>query len=533
MGDGVRGLTRRDAMRGAAVGAAVVGAGGLLAACGSDGASSGATASGDTTAAAGGTPRSGGTLRVGGTGGGARDSLDPNRQQTALDFARCFALYDPLVELTERFTYELALAEEITPDDSSAKVWTVRLKDGIEFHNGKTADADDLIFSIGRVIDPRAPGAGANALRGVTLNGMRKLDARTVRFTLEQPISIFDKRVGGYLSPLLPVGYDPARPVGAGPFKLQSFKAGDRSVMVPHPNYWGERAHVDQLDIIGIADASAAVNSLLSGQIDILQGLPSAQAKVVTSGGAKLLETNDSACFMFGMRMDMAPFDDVRVRQAMRLIADRDQMVEQVMAGRGEAANDLFARYDPAYLSEVPQRVQDLEQARALLKQAGQDDMRLEISTTGAYPGLLEGAQVFAEQAKGANLDVEVRSVDPDTFYARYYRRTPFSPDLVSPQLYLTVATSYNTPGGPYDTVYNRDPEYLGLYRDALAELDEGKRGELIKAMQRIDHERGGYLCWGFSKSLDAYRDNVNGLVPETKAAFSVNNGAFNRLWLS
>lgn len=533
MGEGAMSATRREVLRGAAAGAAVVGVGGLLAGCGSDSSSGGGTSAGTTAAGGAGTPRRGGTLRVGGTGGGARDTLDPNRQQTALDFARCFALYDPLVELTQDFTYELALAEEVTPDDASARVWTVRLKEGIEFHNGKTADADDLIFSIARVIDPRAPGAGANALRGVTLKGMRKLDARTVRFTLEQPISIFDKRVGGYLSPLLPVGYDPARPIGAGPFKLQSFKAGDRSVMVPHPNYHGELAHVDQLDIIGIADASAAVNSLLSRQIDILQGLPSAQAQVVESGGAKLLETNDSACFMFGMRMDMAPFDDARVRQAMRLIADREQMVEQVMAGRGDAANDLFARYDPAYLSDLPQRVQDLEQARALLKSAGQEDMRLEISTTAAYPGLLEAAQVFAEQAKGANLDVKVRSIDPDTFYARYYRRTPFSPDLVSPQLYLTVATSYNTPGGPYDTVYNRDPEYLALYRDALAELDEGKRNGLIESMQRIDHERGGYLCWGFSRSLDAHAPNVNGLVPGTKAAFSVNNGAFNRLWLS
>ena len=73
----------------------------------------------------------------------------------------------------------------------------------------------------------------------------------------------------------------------------------------------------------------------------------------------------------FTMRIDAAPFDDVQVRQAFRLIVDRKQMVQQVLSGQGRIGNDLFARYDPSYANDLPQREQDLEQAKSLLKQAG------------------------------------------------------------------------------------------------------------------------------------------------------------------
>ena len=97
----------------------------------------------------------------------------------------------------------------------------------------------------------------------------------------------------------------------------------------------------------------------------------------------------------------------MRVRQAFRLIVDREQMVEQVLSGQGSIANDLYARYDPAYASDLPQRTQDLEQAKSLLKQAGREGLSVELVTAPVFQGIVEAAQVFAEQAKGAGVNVQ------------------------------------------------------------------------------------------------------------------------------
>ena len=110
--------------------------------------------------------------------------------------------------------------------------------------------------------------------------------------------------------------------------------------------------------------------------------------------------------------IDAKPFDDVKVRQAFRLIVDREQMVQQVLSGQGRVANDLYAPYDPAYAKDLPQRKQDLEQAKSLLQQAGQANMTVELVTAPVFQGIVEAAQVFAEQAKGAGVTVKVRKVD-------------------------------------------------------------------------------------------------------------------------
>ena len=101
------------------------------------------------------------------------------------------------------------------------------------------------------------------------------------------------------------------------------------------------------------------------------------------------------------MRVDAAPFNDVRVRQAMRLIANRPQMVEQALAGHGHIGNDLYAPFDEAFDSGLPQRVQDIEKAKSLLKAAGQSSLTVDLQSTNGALGMNEGAQVFAQQAEG------------------------------------------------------------------------------------------------------------------------------------
>ena len=143
--------------------------------------------------------------------------------------------------------------------------------------------------------------------------------------------------IGQYFNAIVPVGYDPAKPVGTGAFMFESFTAGQQSVFKKFPNYWQNgKPYVDTLTIIDFTDDTARVNALLGGQVDAIDNLPTGQIQQVQGNSSlKVLISQTGQWQPFTMRIDQAPFNDVRVRQAMRLIVNRPQMVEQVLSGPG------------------------------------------------------------------------------------------------------------------------------------------------------------------------------------------------------
>src|SRR3954466_14427878 len=232
-------MTRRDALRKAIAGGAVLSTSGLLAACG--GSSGGGSSSGSTGWSSARAPvklRTGGVLRVGATGGGAKDTIDAHDPTTDPDIMRVWNLYASLAVRTPDFTKrQMLLAESIEPG-STPDTWTVRLKPGITFHNGKTVTADDVIFSLRRITDPKNPRVGNASISYIDRKNLKKIDDRTVRIPLQFPNANFPDDLGQYFNAIVPTDYDPKNPVGTGPFKYQSFTPGQRSVFTKNPNYW-------------------------------------------------------------------------------------------------------------------------------------------------------------------------------------------------------------------------------------------------------------------------------------------------------
>jgi peptide/nickel transport system substrate-binding protein len=193
-------ITRRDALRGALAGGVLLGTGGVMAACGSEAVDVptrdfGATSLKDV--------RRGGTLRVGVAGGGADDSIDAHVLATVPDISRAFQLYEPLAGRDTHSDFELVLAESIEPD-KKAQAWTIRLRPGVTFHNGKPVTADDVLFSLRRIIDPKDPKTGAASIGYVDIDRSRKLDSRTVRIQLKFPNVGFPDDVGQYFNSIVP-----------------------------------------------------------------------------------------------------------------------------------------------------------------------------------------------------------------------------------------------------------------------------------------------------------------------------------------
>jgi peptide/nickel transport system substrate-binding protein len=520
-------ITRRDAVRGALAGGVLLGAGGVLAACGSEDVD---VPTRDFGASSLKNVRNGGSLRIGVQGGGANDSIDAHIPATIPDISRVFQLYEPLADRDIKSDFELVLAESIEPEQG-AKAWTIRLKPGITFHNGKPVTADDVLFSLGRIIDPKDPKTGAASIGYIDLDRSRKLDRRTVRLQLKFANVGFPDDLGQYFNSIVPTDYDPKNPVGTGPFMFDSFTAGQRSVFKKFPDYWRDGLpRVDEVTIIDFPEDTPRVNALLSGQVDAITNLPSGQiAQVKSNDQFKVLISETGGWQPFTMRVDQAPFKDAKVRQAMRLLVDREQMISQVLSGQGRVANDLYSPYDPAYNNDLPQRHQDLDQAKSLLRQAGQSDLRVELVTSPVFQGIVEAAQVIAEQAKGAGVTINVRKVDTGTFYGDNYLSWTFAQDFWATRTYLSQVAQGSLPDSPYNETHWKDPEFLDLIGQARAELDDAKRTELLKAAQKIEWERGGLIVWSFSNQIDAYNTTVGGFEP-AKSGFPLTNYGFRRV---
>jgi peptide/nickel transport system substrate-binding protein len=520
-------ISRRRLLQAFGMGALALGAGSALAAC-----SGGSTVSPTGSASPTGSPRKGGNLRVGLGAGAPTETLDPYSMAVYPDWCHAFMLYD-LLAYPNPSTFELEnhLAESMTPN-AKGDVWTVKLKSGVEFHNGKTLTADDLIASVQRILK----GYVASSLYFVDPKGLKKLDAQTVEFTLNTPYSMFPAAFAGSNQFITPVDFDPSKPVGTGPFKLVSFKPGDQAVFAANPNYWGQVPYVDQVTTIDITDDTARMNALLGGQIDIAQGVPYDQVATLAGNSAvSLLESETVAWVPFVMRIDAKPFDDVRVRQAFRLIANRDQLVAQAFLGHGKVANDLFMQYDPVYIgNKLPQRAQNIEQAKSLLAEAGQSGMTTEMVVANLAPGIVAGAQAFVQMAQQAGVTINLRTVQAGDFYGPDYLSYPLTVDLnISTTSYLTTCGLWTAPNAPYNSTHmDKDTEYTELYYKACATMDDTARAEICGQMQQIEYDRGGYINYGWGNVIDAYSSKLAGQVTD-KMGWPMTSYGFNRVWFT
>lgn len=505
------GLGRRGFLRGSLAAGALIGAGGLLSAC-----SAGGTAPNNSADAS--KIKKGGHLRVGATGGGAQDTLDAHLPQGGdQDQMRCANLYEPLAQRPPSFgPLEMLVASSIEPA-GSASSWIVKIRDGIEFHNGKTVTAEDVIFSLRRILDPADKKMGAASLKAVDAQRLTAVDASTVRIELTAPNSAFPDLLCQYFNGIVPTDYDPKKPVGTGPFMYESFTPGQSSVFKRFPNYWDSaKPHVDQLTIIDFSDNAARVNALLGGQVDAISNLPTAQIGQVTgNAGLVVLSTPSGAWQPLVMNLDSAPFTDARVRKAFRLLVDRQQMIDQVLGGQGKIANDLYAPYDPAYANDLPQRVQDIDQAKSLLKQAGQSDLTVTLTTAPTFNGAVEVAQVFAQQAKAAGVNVQLQKVTPEVFSGDNYGKWTFTQDYWNTRMYLPQVAQSCLPDSPYNNTHWNNEQFTSLITQARAAIDDSKRNELLHAAQKMQYDEGGLIIPYFANQTDAFSAKIAGVEPQ------------------
>jgi len=475
--------------------------------------------------------KKGGTLRVALTGGSSADSLDAQSAITTVDFARIFQLNEPLIGFGPDAHLVRILAEELTPS-ADATSWVVRVRPGVTFHDGKPLTADDVMYSLKRIVNPKAPLPGAAPLAAVDTAGMKKLDSRTVKIPCHTPYAILDKTLANYYYNIVPVGYDPKAPVGTGPFKFASFTPGQESVFERYDNYWQNgQPYIDRVVITDFADEASQINALTSKQADMVNQLSSAGGRTLQASGSNVVISNGGGWVPFTMRVDVPPFNDVRVRQAMRLLVNRPQMLNAVFGGHGTVGNDVFSRFDPSYNTSLAQRHYDPAQARALLKAAGHENLHVQLVSAPIAQGATGSAEAFVQQATAGGVTISLRQVTVTQFYGPQYLKWAFAQDFSFYQYYLPSVAQFFVPSGPYNETHYNNPRYTSLFNQALKIVDPVKRFPVIHEMQQIDYSDGGYIIPLFPPVIDGVGANVHGVHP-TRTGAPLNNYDWRTVWI-
>jgi peptide/nickel transport system substrate-binding protein len=543
----IEGITRRALMSRGAQGALAVGAGSLLAACGS----TATTLSSSRLAAAShpvlpntsgtGTPVRGGTLMLGETSGGTSETLNPVLVVANSDVYRSCMLYDNLfvpAPHLKSLIPRLAVSAERNAD---ASVWTVQLRKDVVWHDGTPFTADDVIYTLNYWTGPNSQLASIAA--PIDLKRVRKRGPLTVEVPLLAPNAQWPTTTASFLNPIIKAGTKASdfnrHAIGTGPFKFVSFDPGRQSVFEANREYWEEgKPYLDRVIVnSSFTDDNARLNALLAGEINLMPlasfELAKAQmaARQVTVFGSPCLQP-----YVFTMRVDKGETADVRVRQAMKLIPDRQAIIDSALAGFGTVGNDLMGQGCP-YFDSSHQPIQDLERAKSLLKAAGRAGATFTLGASPATPGLLESAIVFAEQAKGAGITINVQQLSPSIYWTaaggfdqaafrtEYYAMWPSLSDYYTE--YLSRGTVWNE---TFWTYQRGGAASQRLIYQATAETDPTRAADLWHEVQSQQINDGGILEWANADSVDLAAPNVKGLV---ESPIQYLNGRFQDAWIA
>jgi len=398
-------------------------------------------------------------------------------------------------------------------------VWTVTLRQGVKFHNGQMMTADDVVASFKRLVDPSSGSSALATFDFLTADGVRKVDDATVAFDLARPVVDFPAYLNSYQAVILPAdwpGNFAENPIGTGPFMLTEYVPQQRAIYTRNPDYWIEGVpYLDSVEAITLAPDNA-VTALQGGSVDMI-GNPAALPLFRDNPEVQTLTISTSGHDGIFMRVDQAPFDDKRVRQAMALCMNRPDLIASVWQGLGELGNDnVFAPVFPIS-TPIEQRAQDYDRAKALLAEAGHPNGFSAILTTSSDTSPLPTmAAVVQEMLQPVGIEIEINAEPSSIYFATDWLETPLNitnwGGRATPSQYLT--TAYVT-GSVWNASHWSNPTFDGLVSQLDAELDMDRRKALAQEIATIMTEEVPSIIPFFINGVTFVRSTVQGYVPD------------------
>ena len=460
------------------------------------------------------TPVKGGHMRFAMGHGSTSDSLDPGKVLNGFLSSTHYAITNTLTEVDASGVLVPKLAESWDAS-ADATQWTFKLRKGVEFHDGKTLDADDVIASINH---HRGEDSKSSAKTMVDPIVEITTDGDRIKFVLSGGDADFPFKLSSFNFPIYQANPDGSlnwkNRVGVGGYILKDFDPGVRASFERNPNYWQEdRAHFASAELLSVADPTARQTALTTGSVDGIDRVDLKTAHLLKRvPGVVLEEVAGKTHYTFPMSTNVAPFNDNNVRMALKLAFDREEMLQKILYGYGSVGNDqpISSAY-PFFNAELEQRAYDPEQAKFHLKKAGLSKLDIELSAAdAAFPGAVDAAVLFGENAKKAGMSVKVKREPNDGYWSNVWMKKPFVacywPGYPTVDSILTQAYAA---GGSWNDTFWDNKRFNKLLVSARSELDSSRRGQMYGEMQQILRDDGGVILPFFANDVFAISDKI------------------------
>lgn len=479
-------------------------------------------------------PRKGGILRAGLESGQATDTLDPANMpgRSLVTFGKCWG--ETLLEITPNNGIEYRIAEEIG-SSKDAKTWTMKIRKGIQFHNGKEVTPQDVVATLERHSNKESKSGAFGFLQGFE---SLKADGRDVVITLKEPNADLPYLLTDFHLIIQPNGGkdNPTEGIGAGPYKVTVNEPGVRLGGEKFKDYWqGDKlGHADQIEIIIINDATARISALQSNQVHMIDRVaPKVIDLLKRVPGVTIQNVSGRGCYDFNMLCDTAPFNNNDLRMALKLAINREEMLDKILRGYGSIGNDFPINESyPLFPEGIEQRAFDPDKAKFYYQKSGHSGPILLRTSEVAFPGAVDAAQLYQQSCAKAGIPIEVKREPGDGYWSEVWIKQPFSTafwtgrptqDQMYSNGYLSTAVSNDT--------HFSNERFDKLLLEARGELDQDKRKNLYREMAIILRDQGGVIAPMFNQYIDATGPGVQGFVKHP--ARDMGNGyALAQCWL-
>ncbi len=453
-------------------------------------------------------PKAGGNFKVGIGHGQTTDSLDPATWSNGFTFAFGKSTFGaPLVQVNTKNEAVPHVAESFEPSNGAQK-WVFKIRKGITFHDGRSLTADDVVNTINYHIGKDSKSPAKSVLSSIV--GIKTDGPDTVVFDLKGGNADFPFLLSDYHLSIYPSKdgkIDFAKGIGAGPYVIKNFEPGVKLQAERNKNYFG-KTNFDSIEVLSIVDVAARTNAYLAGEVHFIDRADLKTIDMLKKApNTELYNVSGFAHYTAPMMVDNKPFDNADVRQAIKYAVNRQELVDKILFGYGSPGNDDPVSASMKYaINPAPAYSYDPDKAKSLLKKAGMDGIKVDLSASdAAFPGGVDAALLMAEQAKKAGIEINVIREPNDSYWDNVWLKKPWCLCYWGgrPVADMIMSISLAADAAWNDTHW-KNPRFNELLIAARAETDDKKRAAQYAEAQQLVHDDGGQLVLMYNNYVGA-----------------------------
>ena len=448
-------------------------------------------------------------------------SPDPARLLSISDVYHARMIYEPLVAADSAMQPVPWLAESWEVNDTATE-WTFHIRQGVTFHDGSPLTADDVVYTFRRLLDPEVGSPAASELGAIKAEAFQAVDAATVKVTLDSPIvelpAILATKHGMVVKNGASSDDIRFKPNGTGPFTLAELTIGPlKTTFTRNAKYWREGLPKSEcLTVTAITEPISRVAALESGDADIVLVVdPATIGTLKANPNVTLTKAPGGTAVTMGMFIDVPPFDDIRVRQAMKLVIDRQAIVDTALLGFGIPGNDnpIMPTSPDAYRTDVMQR--DVAKAKQLLAEAGHaDGITVDLHAADLMPGTMAMVQAYQQMASDAGIKINIINESAGEYWDNVWLKQAFAVSNWGMRTTPAALSVAYRKDAPWNETHFRFDKYDALLDKAATTLDADARRKLYQEAQQLISEEGGVIIPMFANIVAATRKGCAGYTP-------------------